>query len=189
MSDLFSNSEAVFKEVLKEKARLTPYELLTFLASEMNVASVEKDWRKAQPYDYTIKPFDLKNATWSLSDRLNTKTGAYFSSFNPKDKNTLTKVESTATSLKVDFGSKLPRLHETGGFIKSKGKMQYWFFAKYKETQNPFFKIMGASVIKKGGVNVKARPHFAPAIANFGKNIDVWLNDILNKLISKLNGI
>lgn len=187
MNNIYENIINEIPKAIRQQGVLTPYELLTFLAGEMDVDSVSKDWRNAQPYDFSIKPFPLENMTWSVSDKLRVQTGKYYKSFMPNDKDTLTKVTTTDTSLKVDFGSKLPRLHESGGFIKSKGKMQYWFFYQYARTKNPFFKIMGSSVMKKGGVNVKARPHFNPAIEKFKNITGEWLQRLLDKILEKSN--
>lgn len=50
-------------------------------------------------------------------------------------------------------------IQEKGAFIKSRGKMHKYFWAKYFETKNEEFKIIALSVLKKGGVNIPARPY------------------------------
>lgn len=50
-------------------------------------------------------------------------------------------------------------VQEKGMFVKSKGKMHKYFWARYFETKKEEFKIIALSVFKKGGVNIKARPY------------------------------
>lgn len=198
-NNVIQNIIKILPEVLNEESKVVHHKLRTLLAGEMDRSPVSKDWINAQPYDDNIKAFPLENMTWSLSDRLSVKTGEYLKSFMPKDKNTLSNAVLDSNGLKIDFGTKLNRLHETGGIIKatpysniktkkSSFLMATHFWKNYYLSNNMFFKIMALSVMKKGSIKVKKRPHFNPAIEKFKSQADLWLNTILEKILNKANG-
>lgn len=92
------------------------------------------------------------------------------------------KTKISGGDMKVTFKSNLPyaTVHEEGMFIKatpttdSKGrptyKMAQYFWGKFSEKQETHFKIIALSVMKKGGVNIKARPYIDKAVKHFEDN-------------------
>lgn len=146
ISKLLANSPKILQTLAFE------YNLLAsgFIQAEMNV-------------DKSTGEAEFNN---SKKLNVNSGTNSLAFSFDLNSKNTLTKFDISKKGIKGNIGSKLPYalIQEKGGFIKSKGKMHKFFWAKYYETKAPFFKIIALSIIKKGGVNIKAKPYFAPAM-------------------------
>lgn len=60
-------------------------------------------------------------------------------------------------------------IQELGGFIKHKGKMPYYMFHLARETGEEKWAIIGASALKKGGVNITAKPYFSPGVDQYEK--------------------
>jgi hypothetical protein len=73
-------------------------------------------------------------------------------------------------------------VQEFGGFIASKGNMHKYFWAKFAETKQPYFKNIALSVKKKGGVNIPARPYFNPAVDRL-RNDTKFATDIKQQVI------
>ena len=74
------------------------------------------------------------------------------------------------------------KIHETGGFIKSKGKMANYFMARYMATKNEFYLAMSLHVKKHGGVKIPARPTIGPAI----KRLQATAPDQIGKALRDL---
>lgn len=110
-------------------------------------------------------------ATFNTSDTLhsNRPVGGLADSFRPDGKDSGTTITVTASGITGEFGSKKPyaRIHNTGGFIASKGNMHKFFWAQYAKTKAPFYKIIALSVMKKGGVNIRKRAYFDNAVKEF----------------------
>ncbi len=110
-------------------------------------------------------------ATFNTSDKLhsNTPVGGLADSFRPDAEDSGTKISVSARGISGEFGSKKPYalIHNTGGFIASKGNMHKFFWAKYAKTKTPFYKIIALSVMKKGGVNIRKRAYFDNAVKEF----------------------
>ncbi len=102
-------------------------------------------------------------------NRLTKRTGKLLDSYEAKSPNTLSKVEYSSNKLSVNWGSNLPHasIHERGGFIKSKGKMHLFFWAKFIETKNEIWKRIALSVRKNKGVKMPARGYFNAALSTF----------------------
>lgn len=128
------------------------------------------------------RPF-AKNTTKNIFD----KTGTLYRSFNRRDVNNITNISYKKDGVNIEYGSKViyASIHETGKFIKSKGNMHKYFFAKYKQTNNESYKWVALSVLKKGGVNIPKRPYFEPALKDFeNEGLPLILENLLNKIIS-----
>lgn len=92
------------------------------------------------------------------------------------------------------IGSNLPYadIHEYGGFIKSKSKFSMFggLMKKYKETGDEAYSIMALSALKHGGVNIPARPYFAPFVAEFNREgLPMWWNDVEKRLNEYINSV
>lgn len=121
---------------------------------------------------------------FNTGNNLFSVSGNLFQSFIKNNKNNIYRASQSGNQFTVEYGTKVPyaRIHEVGGFIKAITKassvkrkketymMAQFFWRKYMETKAPFFKRIALSVEKKGGVNIKARPYWQPAIEDFKKN-------------------
>lgn len=116
---------------------------------------------------------------------LGIRTGNLYRSFGRNYQSSLTKIKVNKQDIIIDIGSKEPyaNIQNVGGFIKSKGKMHKWFWYQYKKSNNDFYKIMALSVIKKGGVKIKATHYFDNAIKYL---VEKQLNDVLNNFIIRI---
>jgi len=140
----------------------------------------------------------------SKSDKLTTYSGALFRSFAKGQPGNVFKVSEQGNNFEVEYGSSLryAAIHEFGGFIKAspltviKSKsgrkmnkstyaMAQFFWAKFYETKQPYFKRLALGVEKKGGVNIPARPYFNPAVDRL-RNDTKFASDIKQQVI---NGI
>ena len=139
---------------------------------------------------------DKKTRTFSNSNKLRVNSGALDDSFRSAEFkrvksnnfNSITKFDITDGKVTGIFGSNAPyaSVHENGMFIKSKGRMHKFMFAMFLNTKNVFWKILALSVKKKGGVNIKARPYFAPAIENINKNINTKLESFIDIIFKQI---
>lgn len=121
--------------------------------------------------------FNTGNNIFSVSGNL-------FQSFIKNNQNNIYRASTSGSQITLEYGTKVPyaKIHEIGGFINAikrassvKRKretyvMAQFFWRKYMETKAPFFKRIALSIEKKGGVNIKARPFWNPAIEDFKKN-------------------
>lgn len=121
---------------------------------------------------------------FNTGDRLFSVSGGLFQSFIKGNKNNIYKASQSGGQFNLEYGSKIPyaRIHEIGGFIQAKKRassvkrkkevwvMSQYFWRKFMETKAPFFKRIALSVEKKGGVKIKARPYWNPAIKDFKTN-------------------
>lgn len=105
----------------------------------------------------------------STNAKIEINTGGLFRSFSRGGVGNIFKTSSTGNFYQLEYGSSLPyaAIQEYGGFIKSKGRMHKYFWAKFKETKQPYFKNLALHVQKKGGVQIPKRPYFAPAVEKF----------------------
>lgn len=101
----------------------------------------------------------------NTSDRLRVQTGALTRSFIPRQPGNATVLTTTGGVLRMSIGTSVAyaRIHEEGGFVKSKGKMAGYMMARYIETRDEKWLYMSLSVKKKGGVMIRPRPYMAPA--------------------------
>ena len=105
----------------------------------------------------------------STNTRLEINTGNLFRSFSRGGVGNIHKVTINGGLYQLEYGSNLPyaRIHEYGGFIESKGKMHKFFWRKFAETKNTYFRYLALHVKEKGGVTIPKRPYFAPALQKF----------------------
>lgn len=123
---------------------------------------------------------------FNTGDKLYKVSGKLFQSFIKGNANNIYKMKQSGNSFELQYGtkSKYAAIHEFGGFIKgtpitvikSKSgrkmrketvKMAQYFWAQYYKTKSPFFQKIALAAEKNKGVNIKARPFFAPAIKEF----------------------
>ncbi len=178
----------LLKLKVKEFALQLPFQLSAFLDTYFENIEPTNEWKNAK-VGSNVPAFNADNATFSTSNKLGVRTGEYKKSFLQNNPNSNTKVNYSDASYSVTFGTKLRRLHESGGFIASKGNMHKFFFARYAETKNEFFKIVALSVLKKGGVKVQKREHFTPAMNDFNatgiNELLVYYANELAKIINR----
>lgn len=119
--------------------------------------------------------------------KLRVKSGALQRSFQPKDPNSYSDIFVRKGKLNIILGSKLiyAAVHEYGMFIKSKGKMAKWMWYQFIKTKNPLWKKTALSVEEKGGVRIKKRPYFEPAVERFQKWFLNEADNILNRIVKK----
>lgn len=105
----------------------------------------------------------------STNTRLEINTGNLFRSFSRGGVGNIYKVNVNNNLYELEYGSSLPyaRIHEYGGFIRSKGNMHKYFWARFADTKNTYFRNLALHVEKKGGVTIPKRPYFAPALQRF----------------------
>ena len=110
--------------------------------------------------------------------KLGVETGDLSRALLPgKPGNIFTLAGSIAQGFDVDYGideDVIPYavIHETGGFVRHKGKMPGFLFRLAKETGLDKYRIIAISAKAKGGINVKARPFFEPGTEQFQK--ETW---------------
>jgi phage gpG-like protein len=84
------------------------------------------------------------------------------------------------------------RIHETGGFIKSKTKFSMFggLMKKYFETGDEAYKYMALAVLKRGGLFIPARPYFLPFINEFTKKgLPDWWDEVEKRLNNYINSV
>lgn len=126
---------------------------------------------------------------FNTSDTLYKVSGKLFQSFIKGNRNNIYRMKKSGNSFELEYGTKMKyaAIHEFGGFIKGTPvtviksktgrkmkkettKMAQFFWFKFYKTKAPFFKRIALSVEGKGGVDIKARPYFEPAIKDFKAN-------------------
>lgn len=137
----------------------------------------------------------------SKSDKLTTYSGTLFRSFSKGQPGNVFKVTQEGDNFVAEYGSsiKYAKIHEFGGFIKaspltviqsksgrkmnkSSYAMAQYFWARFYETKQPYFKYLALGVEKKGGVNIPARPYFNPAVRRLSQDTK-FANDIKQQVI------
>jgi phage gpG-like protein len=175
---LLSNIPVIEKEFEKD---IFPT-LQQYIANEMSEKEVSASWRAGK----SNEAFPLSGDSKSLSSKLNVKSGKLLASFMPNNPDTLSSFNNSNNNINVFFGSKTKyaAIHEDGGFIRSKGKMDKYFWAVYFQTGNSYYKNLALGVMKRGGVNIPKRPYFKPGLQNFqDKGITIMITDIANKIL------
>lgn len=129
--------------------------------------------------------------SFNNSNKLNVNSGNKNSlafSFDVDSPDSGSKFKISKSGLSGVIGSNKPyaKIHETGGFINSKGNMHKFFWGKYYETKQDFYKWIALSVMKKGGVNIKARPYFKPAMEALKKDGAEIISELLAEEIQAI---
>ncbi len=155
------------KNLLVSLSKKLPIIMAAYVATQMNKGS-----KKAKPYFRT-------------SDKLTNQSGELWKSFFQPGKSNVSKFNMNNFSIEGNFGTDktYASVQEKGGFIQSKGNMHKYFWAMYYQTKYEWFKQMALSVLTKGGVNIKARPFFEPAMKEFkSEGIPKIINNIFTHL-------
>jgi phage gpG-like protein len=174
----------ILKEQELELANLM-YQYLSFQFGE-NVA-VTNAWVQGDKGAKAL-PETSQNKTKELRYR----TGALLNSFFTNDFLTYSNgVFSGEIKSELDYA----RIHEYGGFIKSKmagGKfiMAKGLFKKFFETGDEAYKYMAFAVMKNGGINMPARPYFNPFINEMNKDgLPKWWSEVEKRLNIFINEV
>lgn len=125
----------------------------------------------------------------NMTGKLDVKSANLLRSFIPNQKGNIDKLTTSASGFDWEFGTSLiyASIHNRGGFIKSKGKMHKYFWAKYYETKNPYMRNMALSVKKKGGVNIPKRPYFDNAEKKIQKDMPDFLQKVIDEFAKTYN--
>ena len=143
--------QGILKPIINDQLLRFPFVMQAFIGTQM-----ERSGLKTR-----IAP--------STSTKVAINTGKLFRSFARGSEGNVYKVTESGGIFGLEYGSDLPyaRIQETGGFIASKGKMEGYFWARYRETGVAYFRNIALKVRRVGGVQIPARPYFAPAVQRF----------------------
>ena len=177
MSNFASELNNLMPAVIKEEYQKASYKLLVFIRNRMG----EKTG--SQKFSQT--------ANQPANALLRVVTGKLYRSFTVRNKENISNIEYENGRVKWEYGSALAyaQIHEKGGFIKATeattkkrrksktrkasagGKKTYLmashFWKIFYKTGNKYYKNLALGVMKRGGVNIPARPYFNPAIEDF----------------------
>lgn len=139
------------RRIVKDELQRLPFILSGYIGEEMQEGSPST----------RIAP--------SASNRLQTQTGNLFRSFVPRQLGNINKISATGESLELEYGSNLvyAKIHEFGGRIRTKGKMEGFFWHKFRETKLKYYRNIALKIRHTGGVDIPARPYFRPAMERF----------------------
>lgn len=189
IADKVANVANILLNAISEQKDKLPLNISAFIQGEMNVGD---------------SAYDKLKATWSESQQLThrgggAEGGGLAQSFG-NGENSGTVVTQDGYRISATIGSKLPyaSIHETGGFIpatkmkttaggRSIPKMSAFFWAMWfaSNQSNPFFKTMALAVKKNGGVTIKARPYFDPAMKAMEEHYDTVVYPNLEQQIQE----
>lgn len=124
---------------------------------------------------------------FNSSSRLRVQSGDLTRSFIPGQPGNATKITTRDGVLRMSIGTSLPYapIHEYGGFIKSRGKMEGFMMARYMETRDEAWLAMSLSVRAKGGVMIKPRPFMGPASRKFESYAPGFIERSLVQFLAK----
>lgn len=185
----FTIPQAAVNGLLKDALQRAAFGLQAYIGAEMQGGKPDDSWRQGKPKS-GIKAFPATKTTWSKEKQLRVQSGRLFKSLAPNSPDNIATIQVSSGKVALLYGTRVvyAAIHESGGFIASKGKMDKWFWAQYAQTKNEFFKVMALSVRKKGGVTVKARPYFNPGVEAFRREgLPLLLQDIAEGLMQYLN--
>ena len=162
----FSELQNQLKPIINNELLRFPFVMQAFIGSQMVNTGLKS----------RIAP--------STNARLEINTGNLFRSFARGGNGNIYKANVSGNLYELEYGSSLPyaRIHEYGGFIRSKGNMHKYFWARFAETNNTYFRNLALHVQKKGGVTIPKRPYFAPALQRF-KTSGKYQDEVKAKVI------
>lgn len=143
--------QGILKPIINDQLLRFPFVMQAFIGTQMERSGIKE----------RIAP--------STSTKIAINTGKLFRSFARGGEGNVYKVRESSGIFEIEYGSDLPyaRIQETGGFIRTKGKMEGYFWARYRETGVAYFRNIALKVRRVGGVQIPARPYFAPAVQRF----------------------
>lgn len=114
---------------------------------------------------YVEENFAEGSSRSNEGNQLRSRTGDLTRSYIPGQPGNISEVEITAHGLKMRIGTSVvyAKIHEKGGFIESKGKMESFFWAMYYATSDEFYRALALTVRVKGGIQIPPRPFHGPA--------------------------
>src|SRR3990172_6172330 len=121
--------------------------ILVALKNKLPIIMANYVSREMKPGEVHDKPY------WRKGKKLENQSGKLWRSFFRAGESNVTNINLTGWDITGVFGSDLPyaSVHEKGMFVKSRGKMHRYFWAKYFETGIDWYKGMALSVLKRGG--------------------------------------
>lgn len=162
-------------QALKSLVQQIPYILQPFVAEMLGDAGSRRD---------------LSSADFSSSSRLQTRSGDLLRSLIPGEKWNIWKVKPTSDGIDLEMGTEAPyaAIQDEGGKIKGTERMIRFFWAAYSKSQNDFWRILALSVRSKGYIQIKARPYWGPAMAEFEDDgVDIIIEMIVDELLEIWN--
>ena len=180
--DIKRDLNRILKESENELANYM-HAYLSFQFGEQ--VSVSSDYKSGKTDNSVAK------LTQNKTKHLRSNTGALLNSFFERD---TFDINYSNGIFSGQIGSKLPYadIHEHGGFIKSKTKFSMFggLMKKYKETGDEAYAIMAKSALLNQGVNIPARPYFAPFVAEFNREgLPQWWGEVENRLNQYINSV
>jgi len=124
------------------------------------------------------------------SAKLSSVSGKLFQSFIKGRPNNIYRVTGDKDNLELEYGTNLiyARIHEEGGFIKSKGKMQWFTAFQYKQTKSPFWAKITGAIIRDGGIKIPKRAYFKPALKDWeASGKPEYKKRIVTEIVKELN--
>lgn len=140
--------KGILKPIINDQLLRFPFVMQAFIGTQMERSGLKE----------RIAP--------STSTKLAINTGKLFRSFARGSEGNVYKTSQSGDIFELEYGSELPyaRIQETGGFIRTKGKMEGYFWNRYRETGVAYFRNIALKVRRVGGVQIPARPYFRPAV-------------------------
>lgn len=115
----------------------------------------------------------IPEGAWSRSSKLGSRTGALDKALERGAPGNTTVIQKNAHGATLRYALDVPQaIHETGGFIASKGRMHRYFWARFMQTKNDFFRRMALSVKRRGGIRLPRRPWWTPGTDEFLQSAD-----------------
>lgn len=143
--------QGILKPIISDQLLRFPFIMQAFIGTQMENSGLKT----------RIAP--------STSTKVAINTGKLFRSFARGSEGNVYKVKESGAIFELEYGSDLPyaKIQETGGFIRSKGKMEGFFWARFRETGIAYFRNIALKVRRVGGVQIPSRPYFSPAVQRF----------------------
>lgn len=184
--------KALFKPVIEDQLQTFPIFMQLELSKHIkNLGSVGGQNTNAPVFNTGNQIYSVSGKLWKSFVRRNTEGNIY-------------QMQDIPSGKKLIWGTSLPyaNIHEFGGFIKgtpitvikskagrpmrkSTVQMAQFFWAKWYETKSPFYRRLALSAERKKGVNMKARPFFAPAVKSFRADGQKKFEDQMKNAIVK----
>ena len=114
------------------------------------------------------------------TDILRVQSGKLLQSFEKG-----TKLQFSNGMIDGEISSDVPyaAIHEYGGFIKSKGKMANFFLMMFIKTKDVKWLKFRSVVLKNGGITMKPRPYFIPAVNEMNeKGKHIWWESVIDDI-------
>lgn len=165
------------KSIAQLKQEVTPFlEGLAEMLSYQYQAYAEENFNESAP-----------SSPFGSGKKLNVRSGALTRSLVPGQPGNATKIQTSGGFLKMSIGTSVvyAKIHEYGGFVKSKGRMHKFLMARYMATKNLVYLYTSLKVKRDGGINMPARPFMAPAAERLKSSAPDFIERQLVQFLSR----